>query len=47
MGEFNRMWKCVCPKRVRRTRKMEGEYPVDVITGMLVGFAENMERRGQ
>lgn len=25
---------------------MEGEYPVDAVTGMVFGFAENMERRG-
>lgn len=45
MGEFNSIWKCVFVQRVRRTIKMEGENPLDVVTGMLLGFAEDMERR--
>lgn len=45
MGEFNWISKCLCPKRVRKTRKLEGECPMDIVTGMLLTFAEKMERR--
>lgn len=45
MGKFSCISKCVCPKRVRKTRKLEREYPVDVVTGMLLAFAKKMERR--
>lgn len=36
---------CV-PKESQKDQKDGVEYPLDVVTGMLVGFAENMERRG-